>query len=144
MKESKVLTKTKVIFLCLYCLHVVAIYYTAYTEFNFSFELLRMKWLFGNLWIMSPYVVGVGLVVFLGFSNIKRRLVNLASIILCSVLPFNVLFYGAPDAGGTGLEGTVFFVFSILQLCFLLIFTAVIYFIGFVVTIWVGVKLNRF
>lgn len=130
-------TKTKIIFLCLYSLYIVAIYYAGYTEFSFaSTSFFSLSWFIMNLWVTSSYIIGGCIVIFLGFSNIKRWLVNLASVISCSVLPFNVLYYGQVDSGGTGLEGIIFFIFNTIQLCFIFIFIIVIYFIGFVVRLF--------
>ncbi|MGJ8648269.1 MAG: hypothetical protein ACSHXJ_15320 [Marinomonas colpomeniae] len=128
LMQYKKKIKPTPIFLCLYALCIVSLYYIGYTEFNFDFPSFSIGWLLMNIWFLLPYIVGGGLVFFLGFSNIKRWLVNLASIISCSVVSFSLLLVG--NTGSTGLEVLGFIKLTIWQVCFVAIFTAVIYFVG--------------
>ncbi|KZN12165.1 hypothetical protein OA79_17695 [Marinomonas sp. TW1] len=94
-----------------------------------------MEWIIFNSWFISPYIIRIAGVVFLRFSNVKSWLVNFASLISCCVMAVWVFYIGKTDHS-TGMDVLIFVCLPMKQLPFIFIFTAAIYFIGFVVRIF--------
>jgi len=120
------ITKKKALFLCFYGGCIIAFYYIGYTVFDFNREPFTIWWVIFNFFLLLPYIIGANLVYFLGFSDKKRWLVNLVSVLSCC----RIIYYLFHIKDSTGLEILVIPSLSVDYLIFMCIFTYVIYVIG--------------
>ena len=120
------LIKTKVIFLCFYVLCIISFYHIGYSQLGFRYEPLSVWRIFYNLIFLLPYIIGGNLVLFLGFSDKRRWLVNLGSVLSCCAL----LYYFFHLKIDTGLEILAIPFINMYQLFFIGLFTCFIYFMG--------------
>lgn len=120
------ITKKKALFLCFYGGCIIAFYYIGYTVFDFNREPFTIWWVIFNFFLLLPYIIGANLVYFLGFSDKRRWLVNLGTVLSCCA----VLYYFFHLKIDTGLEILAIPFINMYQLLFIGLLTCFIYFMG--------------
>jgi len=118
--------KTKIIFLCFYGLCIILFYHINYSQLGFRYEQVSVWWIIYNLILLLPYIMGGNLALFLGFSDKRRWLVNLGTVLSCCA----VLYYFFHLKIDTGLEILAIPFINMYQLLFIGLLTCFIYFMG--------------